>query len=86
MRTNWRVPRFVLLAILALAAIPAAQRNLRNPAISVGAALLVISVVINAHGAFSSATLDWNFTQRPLPAAMLDWSRPQFLAGWISER
>jgi hypothetical protein len=76
------IPWLVLLAILALAAMPAASRTLRNPAIALGGLLLLVSVVINAHGAFSSATQEWNMTQRPLPAAMLDWSRPQFLAGW----
>jgi hypothetical protein len=78
------IPWFVLLAILAVAAIPEAQRNLRNPAIAIGALLLGVSIIINAHGALSPETLQWNFKQRPLPAAMLDWSRPQFLAGWIN--
>jgi hypothetical protein len=78
------IPWFVLLAILAIAAIPEAQRNLRNPAIAIGALLLGVSIIINAHGALSPETLQWNFKQRPLPAAMLDWSRPQFLAGWIN--
>jgi len=80
------MPWFVLLAILALAAIPQTLRNVRTPAIAVGTLLLVVSVVINAHGAFSFETLEWNFKQRPLPAAMLDWSRPQFLAGWVERR
>ncbi len=80
------IPWFVLLAILALDAMPRAQRRLRNPVIAVGAVLLVVSVVINAHGAFSFATLQWNMTERPLPDAMLDWSRPQFLAGWVDKR
>jgi hypothetical protein len=77
------IPWFVLLAILAIAAIPETNRNLRNPTIAIGAVLLGVSIVINAHGALSPETLQWNFTQRPLPAAMLDWSRPQFLAGWV---
>ncbi len=80
------MPWFVLLAILAIAAIPQTLRNVRTPAIAVGTLLLVVSVVINAYGAFSFETLEWNLKQRPLPAAMLDWSRPQFLAGWIDQR
>jgi hypothetical protein len=78
------VPWFVLLAILAIAAIPLALRNLRAPAMVAGAMLLCVSVIINAHGAFSFETLKWN-DKRPLPGVMLDWSRPQFLAGWIEE-
>lgn len=78
------IPWFVLLAIMAIAAMPAALRTIRTPAIAVGAALLLVSIVINAHGAFSFTTLDWN-DKRPLPAVMLDWSQPQFLAGWIAE-
>ena len=79
------VPWLVLLAILAVASIPPLQRNLRNPIIGAGALLLLVSVVINAHGAFSFETIRWN-DKRPLPGVMLDWSRPQFLAGWIDER
>jgi hypothetical protein len=41
---------------------------------------------MNAYGAFSFETLEWNFKQRPLPDALLDWSRPQFLAGWLDMR
>jgi hypothetical protein len=79
------VPWLVLLAILGIDAMPAAARTLRSPAIAAGALLLAVSIVINAHGAFSFATLDWN-EKRPLPGVMLDWTRPQFLAGWIDER
>ncbi len=53
--------------------------------IAIGALLLALGIVINAHGALSMEALDWN-AKRPLPAVMLDWSRPQFLAGWINER
>ncbi len=79
------IPWFVMLAILAIAAIPAALRNARNRTMMIAAALLAISIVINAHGALSMETLAWN-EKRPLPAVMLDWSRPQFLAGWMTER
>jgi len=78
------VPWLVMLAIMALATIPAASRTLRNPAIAIGAFLLMMSVVIQAHGAYSFETLKWN-DKRPLPDVMLDWSQPQFLAGWIDE-
>jgi hypothetical protein len=80
------MPWFVLLAILSIDAMPAASRTLRTPAVAVGALLLSVSVIMNAYGAFSFETLEWNFKQRPLPAAMLDWSRPQFLAGWVDMR
>ena len=80
------IPWLVLLAILALAATPSDLRKLRTPAISIGAALLAVSIVINAYGAVSQATLEWNMIQRPLPDAMLDWSRPQFLADWVNSR
>ena len=39
---------------------PQTLRNVRNPTIAVGTLLLVVSVVINAHGAFSFETLEWN--------------------------
>ncbi len=79
------IPWLVLVAILTLAAMPSALRTLRNPAIAVGALLLMVSIFINGYGAFSPETLEWNMKQRPLPAAMLDWSRPQFLAGWVDK-
>ncbi len=79
------VPWMVMLSIMAIGALPQKLRNIRNPAIAIGAVLLGVSVVINAHGALSMETLAWN-EKRPLPAVMLDWSRPQFLAGWIKER
>ncbi len=79
------VPWFVLLAISAVAAMPDRRRAIGSPAIGLGTFLLFVSVIINAHGALSFETLHWN-DKRPLPAVMLDWSRPQFLAGWIDER
>lgn len=78
------IPWFVLLAILGTSAMPVASRNLRTPTVAIGALLLLVSVVINAHGAFSFHTLQWN-DKRPLPDVMLDWSQPQFLASWIDE-
>jgi len=75
------VPWFVLLAIMGLAAIPPQRRGIRSPMIAVGALLLMVSVAMNANGALSHQAMSWNFTA-PSPAIMLDWSRPQFLAGW----
>ena len=75
------VPWFVLLAILGLAPIPAQQRGIQNPMIMAGALLLIVSVAMNAKGALSHQAMSWNFTG-PSPVIMLDWSRPQFLAGW----
>jgi hypothetical protein len=80
------IPWLVLLAILALAATPSELRTIRTPKIAAGAALLSVSFVMNTYGAFSQETLTWNMIQRPLPDAMLDWSRPQFLAGWVDKR
>jgi len=79
------VPWLVLLAILGLAAIPPDRRNFRNPVVAVGALLLLTSVAMNACGALSPETMDWNFRGRS-PDIMLDWSRPQFLAGWIDRQ
>jgi hypothetical protein len=76
------VPWLVLLAILGIAAIPPGLRTLRHPMLAIGALLLLVSLAINGYGAWSSATMGWNFTG-PSPDIMLDWSRPQFLAGWI---
>jgi hypothetical protein len=78
------VPWLVMLAIMAMATIPTTSRTFRNPAIAIGAFLLLVSIVIQAHGAYSFETLKWN-DKRPLPDVMLDWSQPQFLAGWIDE-
>jgi hypothetical protein len=57
-----------------------------------GAALLVLSVFINASGAIHQATWDWN-EGPPLnvdlyPERVWDWRQPQFLAGYLptSER
>ena len=80
------MPWFVLLGILALAAVPDAMRKLPNPLIQASAAMLFLSIVINAYGAFSMETLEWNFKQRPIRESMLDWSRPPFLADWVDPR
>jgi hypothetical protein len=79
------VPWLVLLAILGLAAIPPDCRNFRNPVIAVAALLLLISIAMNACGALSPETMEWNFSGRS-PDIMLDWSRPQFLAAWTDQR
>ena len=74
------LPWLVLLAILALAALPDDARRLRHPAMLAGSVALLASVVLNGKGAMSWAANDWN-DSGPLPAVMFDWSRPQFLAG-----
>jgi hypothetical protein len=76
------LPWLVLLATLAIAAIPPPHRTLRNPSIAVAAFALALSIALNGLGALSWATERWNYTG-PYPAAMLDWSRPQFLAPWM---
>jgi len=79
------VPWLVLLAILGVGAIPPAVRTIRSPIILAGAMLLTISIAMNAVGALSGETMAWNFKGRS-PDIMLDWSRPQFLAGWLDQR
>ena len=77
------IPWFFLLAVLACAAIPEDRRTIgSNPALAVGAVLLVLSVAINGRGALSWATHDWNGI-RPVRTRIFDWSQPQFLAGWV---
>lgn len=77
------VPWFVLLAALGCAAIPAERRApARNPALIVGAGLLLISVAMNARGALSWSTEEWNKIE-PVDKRVLDWSDPQFIAGLI---
>jgi hypothetical protein len=80
------IPWLVLLTILALAAIPADSRTLRNPMLQIGAVMLLLSIVLNGYGAFSMETLAWSLKQRPIRASMLDWSRPPFLADWVDPR
>ncbi len=79
------LPWFYLLAVLGCAAIPEDRRTLgSNPMLGVGAVLLVLSIGMNARGALSWDTAEWNGT-RPLQLQerVFDWSQPQFLAGWV---
>jgi len=78
------IPWFVLLAILGVAAIHDDSRRRHNPTLAAAVCMLLISIGINARGAFSFETAKWN-DKRPIPALMFDWSRPQFLAGLIEE-
>jgi hypothetical protein len=89
--TTGLVPWFALLGILAIRARlawreqhEAQRRSLRwNAEIAFGAALLLISLGINARGAMNGATAVWN--QKPVnvdehPERVWDWKDPQFLA------
>ena len=83
------IPWFVLLTILGIRAfLDDRQLSMHecSAVISVALLLLILSVAMNATGAFSSATLDWN--ERPSinshPERVWDWQHPQFLA-WIQE-
>jgi hypothetical protein len=89
--TTGLVPWFALLGILAIRARLAWRekheikpRSLGwNAEIAFGAALLLISVGINARGAMNGATAVWN--QKPVnvdehPERVWDWKHPQFLA------
>jgi hypothetical protein len=81
------VPWFVLLAILGV------RTFLDKPVLSyqrfalvgVAAALLFVSVAINAVGAFSQAANDWNGVPNIdfNPERVWDWRHPQFLA-WLT--
>lgn len=79
------LPWLVLLAILALKAVPAGRLKLRNPEMAAGLLLLVLSVAINSRGALSWSTGTWT---RRVPLAhvqdFLDWSYPQFMAGMMA--
>jgi hypothetical protein len=49
------------------------------------AALLLVGIAINARGAYSQATMDWNLGRHGENATRIfDWSYPQFLAGLIN--
>ena len=88
------IPWFVLLAVLGCAAelhrgpganitadasIPGMPRTIQR----IGAAALAISILMNAPGALSTATMWWNIRPADLdkhPKRVWDWKRPQFLA------
>lgn len=76
------------LALLALAGLRAAgeprpARRARRLELAAGLVLLAWSMALQAAGAFSTATLRWNLTPRPVreaPERLWDWRDPQFLA------
>ncbi len=77
------VPWFFLLAVLGCdAAISSLPRQRWHPAFAAGIVLLGLSIAINATGALSWKTDDWNDIE-PLQVRVFDWSQPQFLAPWI---
>lgn len=62
-------------------ALEAVERSRSRAFAALAAALIVLSVLIQAHGAFDPATSAWNWTSHHLPSARVwDWSDPQFLA------
>jgi hypothetical protein len=91
------VPWLMLLGVLGLdsmtrrAALRQATRGGRAVELAAGAALLILSVAIQGHGAWSRATDQWNMWatchipwRSETPADLLvDWRYPQFLAGLI---
>ncbi|OLE54120.1 MAG: hypothetical protein AUG51_09815 [Acidobacteria bacterium 13_1_20CM_3_53_8] len=92
--TTGIVPWFILLAILGIAAMLAwREKNAQRVSIfrwrgqlAIGAALLMISVFINARGALAWDTWRWNGWPVSVdfdPARVWDWRYPQFLAGLI---
>ncbi len=80
------IPWLVLLAILGLdamrrAPVPSHHRT----EIAAAIFLLVVSVAINARGAWSLEVLDWNLTEAVLYSnGLFDWRYPQFMAGLIA--
>lgn len=91
------VPWFVLLAILGLKPFLAelagsdpiggaprhARAMPRRAVLALGGLLLFVSIAINARGACSAATTDWNFQVQidQHPESVWAWQSPQFLAG-----
>ncbi len=89
------VPWFALLSVLAIKgmrkarATPREASNFRSSNLSfwVGGILLAFSILINARGAVSPATLWWTNVPENVdihPAKVWDWTYPQFLAGLIT--
>jgi hypothetical protein len=88
--TTGLVPWFVLLGILGVRAMldwrercARAGEARRQASIYFGAALLVLSILINLRGATASATWRWNMYPQNVdlhPERVWDWRRPQFLA------
>jgi len=79
------VPWFALLTILGIKAfLDAPQSKVRERAIFIAAAmlLLTVSVMMNALGALSRPTFDWNASPNidEHPDRLWDWRHPQFLA------
>jgi hypothetical protein len=78
------VPWFALLAILGQNAAMRAPRSRKGRAeIAVGAVLLALSIFINARGAVSWVTWNWNIDPDIdyHPDRAFDWSHPEILAG-----
>ncbi|HWN57615.1 MAG TPA: hypothetical protein VNO74_05910 [Methylomirabilota bacterium] len=79
------IPWFVLLAILGLDAMrraPAVSQHRMEIAAAIF--LLVVSVTINARGAWSFAPMDWNLSEAASRLhGIFDWRYPQFMAGLI---
>ncbi len=88
------VPWFVLLAILGLRAAldwrgESAMGSLVGwrVQLSIGATLLLLSVLINMLGATSRAAASWNVSPQNIdehPERLWDWRQPQFLAGYLA--
>lgn len=82
------VPWFALLAILGLKARTASSiAGPRRVEAAIGLAVLGISVLINARGAISWSTFNWNNVVDIdfHPDRAFEWKYPQFLAGLIPE-
>jgi hypothetical protein len=63
------------------AAFEAAARRRSTVLVCLATVLVVLSVAIQARGAFEQSTATWNWSPRYLdPARIWDWSDPQFLA------
>lgn len=80
------IPWFVLLAILGLDAMRRTTVA-SNHRMEIAAAifLLIVSVALNARGAWSYDTLDWNLSDFAQHSpSIFDWRYPQFMAGLMA--
>ncbi len=77
------LPWFSLLAVLGLNAMLRSRKKIPKRALIAGAALLAMSVFVNARGALARETWQWTqpVTDQQMRALLWDWRHPQFLAG-----
>jgi hypothetical protein len=87
--TGGLVPWFSVLAVVGLAAFCEARAQANGSGIGVLAIvgfLSVLSIAVNAVGAFSRSAADWNVSPNidQTPARLWNWRRPQFAAPFLA--